>query len=487
MAFPLSSATPSSLGFDVRALERLQELITRHLAEGRYPAAQIAVAREGKLALVRSFGDARLDPARVPAREDSLWLLYSNTKVITACAVWILAEQGALRFTDRVADHVPGFEANGKGDITIVQLLSHQGGFPNADVPKAAWEDHELLRRTVSAFTLEWTPGSRVHYHGRAAHWVAAVLIEALSKTDYRAFIREQVVEPLGLGDELFVGLPDAHHDRAVDMHEPAATGVGQGNRGQVRRDDTGKTLLGDAQEAVGMGGGPHRVDRDLHPAVGAILEPHRHRQARRQLTVNLAFRGARADGAPAHEVGDELGGDRVEELAARGQPELSEIEEKPPAPPEANVDRIASIQIGVVDEALPPDRRTRLLEIHAHDEPEVPPNSSESRRRRRAYSRPAAGSWIEHGPTTMSSRSPWPFNIRDISSRARVTVRAPASLRGSSSSRRAGGVRARMLSMRRSRIFIARIVNRSGSAGVHPKSDISFRAKVTIDEPVGS
>jgi CubicO group peptidase (beta-lactamase class C family) len=233
MAFPLTTATPSSLGFDVRALERLPELITRHLAEGRYPGAQIAVARDGKLALVRSFGDARLDPARVPAREDSLWLLYSNTKVVTACAVWILAEQGALRFTDRVADHVPGFEAHGKGDISIIQLLSHQGGFPNADVPRAAWEDHELLRRTVSAFTLEWTPGSRVHYHSRAAHWVAAVLIEALSKTDYRAFIREQVIEPLGLGDELFVGLPDARQDRAVDMHEPGPTGAGQVKRAE--------------------------------------------------------------------------------------------------------------------------------------------------------------------------------------------------------------------------------------------------------------
>jgi CubicO group peptidase (beta-lactamase class C family) len=225
MALPLSDATPSSLGLDPRALDRLQEMITRHLAEGRYPGAQIAVARDGKLALCRTFGEARLDPTRTPARADSLWLLYSNTKVITACAIWILAEQGALRFTDRVAEHLPGFEAHGKGDITIIQLLSHQGGFPNADVPAAAWEDHELLRRAVSDFTLEWTPGSRVHYHSRAAHWVAAVLIEALSKTDYRVFIREQVAEPLGLGDELFVGLPDAQHHRAVDMHEPGAAG----------------------------------------------------------------------------------------------------------------------------------------------------------------------------------------------------------------------------------------------------------------------
>jgi CubicO group peptidase (beta-lactamase class C family) len=229
MTVPLSAATPASLGLDPRPLDRLQELITAHLAEGRYPGAQVALARHGQLALFRTFGDARLDPARVPAREDSLWLLYSNTKVITACAVWVLAEQGALRFTDRVAEHVPGFEAHAKGDITIVQLLSHQGGFPNADVPRAAWEDHELLRRTVCDFTLEWTPGTRVHYHSRAAHWAAAVLIEALTKTDYRAFIREQVIEPLGLGEELFVGLPDAHHPRAVDMHEP-------GPGGQVRR-----------------------------------------------------------------------------------------------------------------------------------------------------------------------------------------------------------------------------------------------------------
>jgi CubicO group peptidase (beta-lactamase class C family) len=233
MSFPLTPAAPSSLGLDSRALDRLQELITRHLAEGRYPGAQIAVARDGKLALLRTFGEARIDPQRTPARDDSLWLLYSNTKVITASAIWVLAEQGALRFTDRVAEHVPGFEANGKGDITIVQLLSHQGGFPTADVPKAAWEDHELLRRAVSGFTLEWTPGSRVYYHGRAAHWVAAVLIEALTKTDYRAFIREQVIEPLGLGGELFVGLPDAHHERATDMHEPAASGAGQVRRAE--------------------------------------------------------------------------------------------------------------------------------------------------------------------------------------------------------------------------------------------------------------
>jgi CubicO group peptidase (beta-lactamase class C family) len=293
MPFPLSVATPSSLGFDVPSLDRLQELITRHLAEGRYPGAQIAVARDGKLALFRTFGDARLEPGRVPAREDSLWLLYSNTKVITAAAVWVLAEQGALRFSDRVAEHVPAFEAHGKGDITIVQLLSHQGGFPNADVPKAAWEDHELLRRAVCGFTLEWTPGSRVFYHGRAAHWVAAVLIEALTKTDYRAFIREQVIEPLGLGDELFVGLPEARHDRAVDMHEPAA-GIGH-----VRRADENNPEF---RRAGTPGGGGYATARAMAAfyqmlAAGGTLNGRRLFSPRLVQYVTRSVTGSRVDG----------------------------------------------------------------------------------------------------------------------------------------------------------------------------------------------
>src|SRR2546421_12476770 len=199
MNFPLASSTPSALGLDQGRLDQLGRIIEGHVKDGRYPGAQIAVARRGKLALLRTFGDAALEPSRQPAADDTLWLLFSNTKVITACAVWILVERGALAFTDRVADHVPGFEANGKGDISIIQLLSHQGGFPNAEVPKAAWEDHELLRRSVCGFTLEWTPGSRVHYHRGAAHWAPRSLSRASPKPAIRPSIREHTPSPPGL------------------------------------------------------------------------------------------------------------------------------------------------------------------------------------------------------------------------------------------------------------------------------------------------
>jgi CubicO group peptidase (beta-lactamase class C family) len=226
MNFPLASSSPSALGFAEEPLDRLIRTIEGHIRESRYPGAQIALARYGKLALVKTFGDAIVEPSPVPATDDTLWLLYSNTKVITACAVWLLVERGLLRFTDTIAEHVPGFEANGKGSITLIELLTHQGGFPNADVRPEAWEDHELLRKAVCNFTLEFTPGTRVHYHTTAAHWTAAVLIEAITRQDYRTFTGENIVRPLGLTGELFVGLPEVEARRAVDMHEPSADGT---------------------------------------------------------------------------------------------------------------------------------------------------------------------------------------------------------------------------------------------------------------------
>jgi len=224
-SFPLPQADLDSLGFRKEQIDRLIALIERHIAEKRYPGCQIALARHGKLALFRSFGNAATEPRPRTAADDTLWLLYSNTKVVTAVALWALAERGLFSFSDRIADHVPAFAKHAKGDITVLQTITHQAGFPNAVVGKAAWADHDRLREVVCDFPLEFTPGSKVHYHGQSAHWTLGMLIEAVTGKDFRDVIRETVTEPLGLGGELFVGLPEAEFGRAVDMHEPLADG----------------------------------------------------------------------------------------------------------------------------------------------------------------------------------------------------------------------------------------------------------------------
>ena len=171
--FPLPQSDLDSLGFRREQIERLCGLIERHIGERRYPGCQIALARHGKLALSKSFGDAVTEPKQQTAREGTLWLLYSNTKVITAVCLWVLAERGLFSFSDRIADHVPEFRKNAKGDVTVLQTITHQGGFPSAAVPKEAWADHGRLRRTVCEFALEWTPGSKstITASARTGHW----------------------------------------------------------------------------------------------------------------------------------------------------------------------------------------------------------------------------------------------------------------------------------------------------------------------------
>ncbi len=131
--FPLEPASPAELGLHEPALARLRELIERHIADGRYPGAQIALARHGRLALFESFGRTSISPAAA-ANADTLWLLFSNTKVITAAGIWALVADGALRFADRIADHIPEFARHGKADITLAQVLSHRAGFPSQAV-----------------------------------------------------------------------------------------------------------------------------------------------------------------------------------------------------------------------------------------------------------------------------------------------------------------------------------------------------------------
>ena len=220
--FPLASATLAEAGLHAPAIDRLRGLIRTHIAQGRYPGAQIALARHGKLALFESFGHAALEPKTL-ATDGTLWLLFSNTKVITATGVWVLVEDGSIRFSDAVAEYIPEFARHGKGEITIAQVMSHRAGYPNQGCTPECWTDHALMRKQVCDFTLEWTPGTRLHYHARAAHWTLAALIEAVSGMDYRDFLRARVLEPLGLARDIYVGMPDAEHGRAAAIYEPTA------------------------------------------------------------------------------------------------------------------------------------------------------------------------------------------------------------------------------------------------------------------------
>src|SRR3954453_11823477 len=219
--YPLPSSNIEALGFAQKPLEHLDRLIREHIEQGRYPGAQIALARNGQLALFRSYGDARTEGRRAAAGDDTLFLLFSQTKVLTSSAVWALVEEGRLSFMDKISDHLPEFAARGKADITLQQVMTHQGGFPSGDVTRETWADHVRMRAEVCDFSLDWTPGSRLQYHPRAAHLTQAMVIEAVTGKDYREVIRDKVLAPLGLAGDIFVGVPAAQQGRCADTYGP--------------------------------------------------------------------------------------------------------------------------------------------------------------------------------------------------------------------------------------------------------------------------
>jgi hypothetical protein len=133
-----------------------------------------------------------------------------------------------------------------------------------------------------------------------------------------------------------------------------------------------GRAVVGDAEERVPGRRGPARVDRHLDVAVGAVLEPDRHRQAGGELAVDLALGGPGADRAPGHRVRDVLRGDRVQPFAAHRQAEVDDVDEQPPGGAQAAVHVVAAVHARVVDQALPAGHRARLLEVDPHHDQQV-------------------------------------------------------------------------------------------------------------------
>ena len=82
---------------------------------------------------------------------------------------------------------------------------------------------------------------------------------------------------------------------------------------------------------------------------------------------MHLRLRVARADRPPADQIADVLRCNRIQPFGRRRQPQAKHVGQHLARQPHALADIEAAIQIRIVDQTLPADRRARLLEIHAH------------------------------------------------------------------------------------------------------------------------
>ena len=113
-----------------------------------------------------------------------------------------------LKLDERVCDIIPEFGTNGKEVITVEQTMLHIGGFPMAPFGALDWDNRERRLQRFSTWRLNWEPGSQFVYHATSAHWVLAEIIERRTGKEFRAYVRERILDPMGLA-ESFVGLPE--------------------------------------------------------------------------------------------------------------------------------------------------------------------------------------------------------------------------------------------------------------------------------------
>jgi CubicO group peptidase (beta-lactamase class C family) len=219
MAALPQAAKPEDVGVSSERLEALFARAKRDVDDGTLPGCQVAVARDGKLAGFRSFGVARIGETQRPVDSDTLYCIFSSTKAVVAAAAWTLFDEGLLRLDEKVADIIPEFATNGKDIVTVEQALLHIGGFPLAPLGPGQWETKEGRLAAFERWRLNWEPGTKFEYHATSLHWVLVEVIERRTGIEFRQYIRERIIEPMGLTGHLYVGLPRSENSRAADVY----------------------------------------------------------------------------------------------------------------------------------------------------------------------------------------------------------------------------------------------------------------------------
>ena len=193
---------------DAEAVERIWDAAVSWYRSGVHPALQVCVRREGAVVLDRAIGHARgngpKDPAdaeKEPATPSTPFTIYSGAKAITAFVVHLLHERGQLDIELPVAEYIPGYERNDKGQITIAHVLAHRAGVPN--LPREALDldrvgDRDFLVGILCDAKPFAKPGQLLAYHAVAGGFILGEIVERVTGRSIREVLATEVLDPLG-------------------------------------------------------------------------------------------------------------------------------------------------------------------------------------------------------------------------------------------------------------------------------------------------
>jgi uncharacterized protein YbbC (DUF1343 family)/CubicO group peptidase (beta-lactamase class C family) len=189
----------------VNHLAVLDPIVQDAIREGQIPGAVLLVWHDGQVMYRKAFGNRSLEPRRETMTVDTIFDIASLTKVVaTTTAIMQLTQRGEIRVNDPVAKYIPEFTENGKGDITIRELLTHYSGLPEGLDLTTPWQGRDAAFHMAYEEKPALPPGSRFLYSDINFVTLGAV-VERVSGMTLDAYCAKNIFVPLRMAHTRFL------------------------------------------------------------------------------------------------------------------------------------------------------------------------------------------------------------------------------------------------------------------------------------------
>jgi CubicO group peptidase (beta-lactamase class C family) len=204
-------------GICVPRFERVRDLFQRYLDSGEEVGASITVNIEGEDVINLWGGFVDAERTR-PWTENTIVPVASSTKMISALAVLMLADRGAISVCDKMSKYWPEFAANGKEDVEIRHCLSHTSGVAGWD-EKLTMDDICDVASSAAKMAGQapwWTPGTASAYHGWNYGHLLSEIVYRVTGMYLKEFIAKNITGPLGA--DFHIGLKEEDEARLSEF-----------------------------------------------------------------------------------------------------------------------------------------------------------------------------------------------------------------------------------------------------------------------------